>query len=240
MKKSLALFLISILTLFPLACANQQNTARGAALGTVAGTAAGAAISRARGGSGWTGALLGGVAGLAAGSVIGNTMDQNAAQVQKTSSQASDDQPWAKDAGYQKTTVAQSQSVKTSFKPGKYYICGNLDPVTCKKELKAQAVWDFNGAITFNHHNHTGAIDGPGNHGEMDYFSWEEQGNTVIITYKKRGPYPPEHKPGTKAVIQIVSRDIIKDDLGKYYLWQSSDICTNFDDDLCWGIGTAF
>lgn len=88
MKKGMAIVMVGLLTLGPLAgceaVKNTNKTQRGAAIGAAAGAVLGGVIGNnvGKGGNGALGAVLGGVVGGVAGGVIGNKMDKQAREIQ--------------------------------------------------------------------------------------------------------------------------------------------------------------
>ena len=84
----MAIVLVGLLTLGPLAgceaVKNTNKTQRGAAIGAAAGAVLGGVIGNnvGKGGNGALGAVLGGVVGGVAGGVIGNKMDKQAREIE--------------------------------------------------------------------------------------------------------------------------------------------------------------
>jgi len=190
MEKFLSAFFIVLLGFQPIAWA------QGATIGGAGGALQGVGISRATGGSGWTGALLGGIAETVAGAIVGNVQDQREGSYQTAQASSS----------YQRGYTGPEETTTGGFKPGEYRNCVEQS----KKCIKDRQVWGRS-SLSFNSDN-TG-LSGAVYQGEFDgkgEFTWRQEGSKILITYSDK----------ETSVMNVLQGGVIESD-GFYFIHES-------------------
>ena len=226
MKRSICLFLMTVLCLPSLACMTHR-TGQGAAIGGAGGAAIGAAISKSTGGSGWAGALIGGIAGTVAGAIIGDAADKQ--EYGYRSAKKSD----GKVAGFNQGYIGQTDDKKIQkettnvgfmgrspepfdvrpVKLGRYVPCfPNKQTGAC--DDISRMIYENNGSsaeLIFKS-NKTGTIIIRGYPKKIGCsFTWSQKKGDmkIIITVQKLKDHLPLFEAGTQLSFLTSGRDVV-------------------------------